>query len=63
MRPERRGDELDSLTDPGIGRFSMNKIERLRPSVIELPIAAFARHESVGKLCMLAEGSRDFAQY
>jgi hypothetical protein len=52
-----------TLTDLGIGRFSMSEIERLRPSVIELPIAAFARHDSVGKLFMLAEGSRNFAQY
>jgi hypothetical protein len=51
-----------TLTDLGIGRFSMSEIERLRPSVIELRIAAFARSD-VGKLFMLAKGGRNFAQY
>lgn len=41
----------------------MSEIERLRPSVIELPIAAFARPAGVGKLFMLAEAGRNFAQY
>jgi hypothetical protein len=32
-------------------------------TVIELPITAFARHDGVGKLYMLAQGGRNFAQY
>jgi hypothetical protein len=41
----------------------MKEIEEVRSSILELPIAAFAGHDGIGKLCMLAEGGRSFAQY
>jgi len=57
------GGALSPLTDLRNGRFSMNEIEELRSSFLELPLAAFAPHGGFGKLCVLAEGGRSFAQY